>query len=226
MTSQKLSDLVPERKAWLRAAVTTIPLVGGALDHLLFDKADSIRLRNIEAALSAVAKQVESFGEERIDSKWFASDEALAAFRALADAASFEPDSKKVEDLGRIVAACGEKQHSADDKKLSVLEHLSRLSHTQILLLKVIGGTPAKKRTVAGGDINQTATAIWLSDIVAALKAGAKFWPGQLNVIEELEVLESLNVIRRVQLMGPAEMAYLLTGLGRRAAAFARTAGL
>ena len=46
------ASLMPERRTWLRATVSVIPYVGGALDHLLFDRADSIRLRNIESALS------------------------------------------------------------------------------------------------------------------------------------------------------------------------------
>ena len=50
-----LKDLIPERRAWFRGAVSSIPMVGGALDHLLFDRADSIRVANIEAALKGLS---------------------------------------------------------------------------------------------------------------------------------------------------------------------------
>jgi hypothetical protein len=76
------------------------------------------------------------------------------------------------------------------------------------------------------GELNQTGSAIWLSDIIAALKAGPQFWQGKLVVDEELEVLESLNTVRRVQFMGPAELAYVVTTIGKRAASYVHTAGL
>jgi hypothetical protein len=40
----------------------------------------------------------------------------------------------------------------------------------------------------------------------------------------ELEVLESYNTIRRVQLMGPSEAAYILTAIGRHVASYVRPA--
>jgi hypothetical protein len=46
-------------------------MVGGALDHLIFDKADAIRVKNIEAALAAVKRQIESSEQETIDKEWF-----------------------------------------------------------------------------------------------------------------------------------------------------------
>jgi hypothetical protein len=217
---------MPERVAWIRAAVSSIPMVGSALDHLIFDRADAIRLRNIESALQGLSEQIQKFDQAKIDKGWFSSEEALAAFKVMADTVSYEPDGKKVEDIGRIVAACGERQHSADDKKLSVVEHLSRLSHTQIKLLAVIAQTPLQQKKVSTGGLEQTATAIWISDIMTALRSGPQFWTGTMKLDEELEVLESYNTIRRVQLMGPSEAAYMLTGIGRQAASYARTAGL
>jgi len=226
MKSKNLPELVPERMTWLRAAVTSIPVVGGALDHLLFDKADEIRLRNIESAVNALSEQIQKFDDSILDKEWFSSEEALATFRLMADNVSFEPDVKKVEDLGRIVAACGEHKHSTDPRKLSIIEHLSRLSHVQIKLLSVISTVPLQKKSVSSGGLEQTATAIWTSDVLNKLKTGTKFWDGTMKLDEELEVLASFNTIRRVELMGPSEAAYVLTGIGRQAAEYAKTAGL
>ena len=61
MSTRSLPDYMPERVTWLRALVVAIPTVGGALDHLLFDKADAVRLRNIEAALNALSEQLQNF---------------------------------------------------------------------------------------------------------------------------------------------------------------------
>lgn len=217
---------LPEGITWVRAAVSSIPAVGGALDHLIFDKADAIRVKNIEAALAAIRHQIESVEDETIDKEWFQSEEALAAFKMMSDKISYEPDPAKVEAIGRVVSACGNKQHSKDPHKLSVVEHLSRLSATQIKLLSIVSEIELKERTIEMGGLNQTGSAIWLSDIIAALQAGPQFWQGTLVVDEELEVLESLNTVRRVQFMGPAELAYVVTTIGKRAAAYVHTAGL
>jgi hypothetical protein len=126
-------------------------MVGGALDHLIFDKADAIRFKNIEAALVAVKRQIESSEQETIDKEWFKSEEALAAFKMLSDKISYEPDPQKVEAIGRVVSACGNKKHSEDPNKLSVVEHLSRLSATQIKLLSIISEVEPKDRWIDGG---------------------------------------------------------------------------
>lgn len=47
----EIKKYIPEGMTWLRAAVSAIPCVGGAVDHLLFDKADAIRNKNIEQSL-------------------------------------------------------------------------------------------------------------------------------------------------------------------------------
>ncbi|HMN93735.1 MAG TPA: hypothetical protein PKC60_10960 [Hydrogenophaga sp.] len=221
-----LSRYVPDGVTWIRAAVSCIPMVGGALDHLIFDKADAIRLKNLEAAIQAISDQVKAAGEDSIDKSWFESTEALATFKIMSDKVSYESDPAKVDAIGRIVAACGNKAHSEDREKISVVEHLSRLSAVQIKLLSVIANIPPTQKKISTGSLEQTAVAIWLSDIIAALRAGPQFWSGTLTVDQELEVLESFNTIRRVQLMGPSEAAYVVTAIGKRAASYAHTAGL
>jgi hypothetical protein len=118
-----------------RAAIYALPYAGGALDHLIFDKADAIRLRNIQASLAALSAQLEKVHESKIDKSWFESEEALAAFKLMADKVSYEPDPKKVDAVGRIVGACGNTEHSNDHRKLS---RVGRLMITLYLVSKGI----------------------------------------------------------------------------------------
>ena len=221
-----IKKYVPEGTSWLRAAVSSIPVAGSALDHLLFDKADAIRMRNMEAAVASLSDEVQKLGQQAIDENWFSSEEALAAFKILSDKASYEPDKAKVDALGRLVATCGTVEHASDTRKLSVLEHLARLTSVQIKLLSVMLATPPQEKKFSTGDLEQTATAIWLSDVIAALKGRPQFWNGTLVVDQELEVLESLNTIRRVQLFGPGELGFTFTAIGRHAATYVKSAGL
>ncbi|VFU16330.1 conserved hypothetical protein [anaerobic digester metagenome] len=221
-----ISQYVPEGIAWIRAAVSCIPIVGSALDHLIFDKSDAIRIKNLESAIAAISSQVNAVGENAIDKPWFESVEALAIFKIMADKVSYEFDPAKVEAIGRIVAACGNKKHSQDPIKISVVEHLSRLSAVQIKLLSIISQVTPTKKKISTEGLEQTATAIWLRDIISALRCNTQFWTGTLIVDQELEVLESYNTIRRVQLMGPSEIAYVMTVIGKLAASYVQTAGL
>ena len=45
------SKLIPSGKTIIQSVITSIPVIGGALDHLIFDKADEIRLKNIEKTI-------------------------------------------------------------------------------------------------------------------------------------------------------------------------------
>lgn len=92
-----LSQYVPEGVTWILAAVSSIPVVGSALDHLVFDKADAIRVKNLEYAIAAMSSQIRSVREDALDKDWFQSDEALDAFKIMSDKASYEPDPAKVE---------------------------------------------------------------------------------------------------------------------------------
>ncbi len=206
---------IPNKTTWLRAAISAIPAVGGALDHLIFDKADEIRARNIEDAISSIAERLNAIPEELIDSSWFESEEALAMFRNMADKIEFEPDSKKRESLAKVVAASGMKKFSSDKRKLSILDHLSRLSFVQMRLMSIISQLQPQKREV-GNEIVQSVNALWANQIIEAIKHNSygQFWEGQLNIGLELEVLESLNVIRTVPLITGGEKAFELTSLG------------
>jgi hypothetical protein len=211
-------SLIPERRAWLRATVSTFPWVGSALDHLIFDKADSVRLRNIEYALNEIGQKLSTIRVECIDRKWFESEEALAMFRELSDRIQFEPDKSKVRVLAQIVAVSGTHEFSKDENKLSLLYLLSRLSYVQMKLLKIISQLRASERSASGTGITFTITAIFSDAIVAAVGKSpeGQFWTDHLDLAVEMDILESINFVRRITWQGDA-VPYLLTKLGRKA---------
>jgi len=221
MNDHEIKDtvtLVPEKRTWLRAAISAIPTVGGALDHLLFDRADEIRTRNIEESIKAIEQKIKQIPEDQIDKDWFGSEEALAMFRNMADKVEFEPDKQKRTSLANVVAISGTKNFSGDQRKLSVLEHLNRLTFVQLRLLSIIGELKPQQRQV-GKEIVQTVTALWGNDIIQAIMQNryGQFWAGQLNIGLEIEVLESLNMISGIQTISGGEKAFVVTSLGREA---------
>jgi len=129
----------------------------------------------LKLRLQSLSAQINTVQEESIDQTWFQSEEALAVFKMLADKISYEADPAKVNALGRVVAACGNIQHSGDERKLSVVEHLSRLSATQIRLLAVVASITPETRKISTGDLEQTATAIWQDTLLEVLKAVQPF---------------------------------------------------
>jgi hypothetical protein len=190
------------------------------LDHLIFDKAVAIRTKNIEAALEALAASVQTLQEDALERKWFESEEALAVFRSMTEKTAYEPDKEKIRTLGSVAAVCGSTKHSADPHKLSVIEHLAKLSTLQIRLLSVIASIQPREQTFTNEDLVQKATAIWFSDIDSTLGAGPRFWSGNMQLNQELEILESLNAIRRLSLFVGNDTGFVITSLGARAASY------
>ena len=78
----EIQNYVPEGKSWLRAAVSLIPYVGGAVDHLLFDQADVIRNKNIEQTLKSLSASVDEL-KDKINQPWFSSEEFLQLLKKL-----------------------------------------------------------------------------------------------------------------------------------------------
>jgi hypothetical protein len=54
MEKSDVTRFLPQPVSLFRAAISASLDAGGALDHLVFDKADAIRLRNIQASLAAL----------------------------------------------------------------------------------------------------------------------------------------------------------------------------
>lgn len=213
----EIQNYVPEGKAWLRAAVAAIPWVGGAVDHLLFDKADAIRNKNIERSLQSLSISVDEL-KDKINQPWFSSEEFLQLLKKLFDSVSFETDKPKIDTLGKIVALCGTKEYGSDQKKCSVFDHIAKLSYVQMNLLRIISSIPIKKKEIKSTALVQTVSAVWLEDVVAELnnRKSNPFWEGTIVVDQEIEILESLNMVRLVPIWGN-EKAYSLTSIGKLA---------
>ena len=60
---EELKDLIPSGLGWLRSAVSFIPTIGGALDHLLFDKYAEIQQKNIRQAIKAIEEKMATMGQ-------------------------------------------------------------------------------------------------------------------------------------------------------------------
>ena len=214
----ELQNYVPEGKTWLRAIVAAIPWVGGAVDHLLFDKADAIRNKNIEQSLQSLSASVDDL-KDKINQPWFSSEEFLQLMKKLFDSVSFETDKPKIDALGKIIALCGTNEFVPDQKKCSVFDHIAKLSYVQINLLRVVSSIPIKKKEIKSTGLVQTVSAVWLEDVVAELnnRKSNPFWEGTIVVDQEIEILESLNMVRLVPIWGN-EKAYALTSIGNLAA--------
>ncbi|MBE7545519.1 MAG: hypothetical protein M9913_24620 [Bryobacteraceae bacterium] len=215
-----VAELFPDTTAWIRALVAAIPYAGGALDHLLFDKAYSIKMRNLETVVNALGEQLRTIEENSISAEWFRSEEALAAIKLLSEKSAYEPDTEKIQTLGRVTAVCGTREHADDPHKLSVLEHLSRLNSTQIKLLGAVHRTPAAQQVFSTAEFTQTISSVWIVNILQTIEKQGLFEKGTVDLMEEFEVLEALNVVRRVVPMGGGNLGFNLTKIGKRAAKY------
>jgi hypothetical protein len=153
--SNKMISLPPLASIF-KASVAAIPTVGGALDHLLFDGADELRIKNIEQAIKQISDSITTIKEDNLDVNWFSSGEALSVFRILMDKVQFECDPKKISAFSRIVVNSGSQILSKDRQKLSIVNHLSSLTYVQLKLLKTISELNIETRKVQGGALEQT----------------------------------------------------------------------
>ncbi len=211
------SRYIPTGESTLRAGISAIPFVGGTLDHLLFDKANEIRTRNIEKAIAAISFRLKEISENTLNKKWFDSSEAIEMFKQLIDKIQFEQDSYKSETLAKIYAISGTKNFSDDPNKFAVLQKASELTTIQKKILLIINKVNPVHRAFNGQGLSSTATAIWTDDITNAIKSNPNgvFWSGTLQLNLELEILESLNLIRRTNAPLANILGYEITGLGK-----------
>ncbi len=138
MEDKKINKYIPTGTSILRAGVSLIPLVGGVLDHLLFDKADEIRTRNIEQSISEISKKMGNIPEENITKEWFESTEAIEMFRQLIEKVQFESDNIKIKTLSDIYAISGTTEFSSDPNKFAVLRKVAELTTVQKELLLIV----------------------------------------------------------------------------------------
>ena len=214
---KKSSEYMPGKKEIFRAGISAIPFVGGSLDHLLFDKSESIRLEHLEKAFDAMSEAISDIKEEYIQKDWFESDEALAAIKILIDKIGYEPDTEKIKTIGKVVATFGLKNYCNDQLKLNILSRICDLTKNQIELLKIISNTNQRKRTINNGGLTVTASAIWATDILNTILKNHTCHVK--TYIVDVEILASYNVIRRLNLPISDQEGggYLMTETGKKA---------
>ncbi len=222
----KLVEKAKQGPTWLRAGVAAIPWVGGALDHLLFDKAGEIRMKNVEQALDDMKDCLGKIEESKVSKEWFESEEALDLLKSLLQKIEFEGDKSKVTTMSNIYCLFGTNLHKDDPNKYAVLESISKLTTNQRVILKGVGQVAPVQKTSTSGAISYTGTAIWLSDVLNFLK-GNPLLLSQLrspnnNVLldVELDILVSFNLIRLESMPNMPEKGYTITSLGKLAIAY------
>lgn len=223
---EQIKNIVEKAKqgpAWLRAGVAAIPWAGGALDHLLFDKAGEIRMKNVEQAIDDMKDCLGNIMEEKVSKDWFESEEALDMFKNLLIKIEFEGDKAKIKTLSNVYCLFGTNEHKDDPNKNAVLESLSRLTTKQRILLMVVGKVPQRQKTSEGSLITTTATAIWKSDIIAYCQSNPSIRQlltqggGNTDLNIELDFLVSLNLLRLVNVLNIKDTGYYISSLGKLA---------
>lgn len=82
--NEQITNMIEKVKkgpTWLRAGVSAIPWAGGSLDHLLFDRADEIRIKNVEQTLESMKDSLGRMEEDKVSKEWLRKDITLAFVR-------------------------------------------------------------------------------------------------------------------------------------------------
>lgn len=213
----KDSPYVPDALSVLRAGISAIPVVGGALDHLVFDKAQEIRIRNIERTIAEINLKIDQIDSSKLDRGWFGSTECLNLFTELVDRVKFESSEGKIAALSAVYSVSGIESLSRDPNKFAVLDSVSKMTDEQRKILEVIGTLSPELRKFQGGGLEQSSTSIWYDQI-------AKASGSTLNVALQidLEILQSLNLTKRTFLLVGDGLGYTLTVLGDRVCHYLR----
>ncbi|MCG7499570.1 hypothetical protein MHO82_22145 [Vibrio sp. Of7-15] len=214
-TFAKDSKHVPTVNSAMRAGVSAIPMVGGALDHLLFDKADDIRIKNIESSISEMGEAIKSFESKSIEVEWFSSPAALNIFKVLIDKVQFEPDAEKVSYLSKVYALSGNIDNYQEPNKYIIFDKLASLTTVQRKLFEIVAKTTKENRSMNQGALQQNVMAIWFDSIKENVLAVERFWQGMMNLDVELEILVSLNLLKLHPSPITNMTCFELTGIGK-----------
>lgn len=223
---EKIKENAPTAQAWGRALVAAIPVVGGSLDHLIFDKADEIRFQKLEQSVKDIEEFISNLDESRIAKQWFESVEALDMFKQLYEKVEFEPSDNKVKALSQIYTLFGTNEHVADPNKKAMLETISKLTDNQRIIFKAAGEVPAEAKTGSGDAISYTATAIWQSSVLKYLNSNVKYLmqlksaTNHVQLDVELDILASFNLVRIQDIPNLNDRGYIITSLGKLALSY------
>lgn len=223
----KASSVLPNPPRLLRALLSAVPTVGGPLDHLIFGRMDDIKKKNIRLAIKELQATVVRLEERSIDKDWFESDEALHVFMTLMQKVLYEHEQEKIKQLARIYPLFGIFDFVADPNKVNVLNILGQMTYFQINLLSTINKIPAQTKTIDTQGhlverLERQVTAIMIKDIQDEVQVRFKdsIASEEVDLLMELDIIESLNVVSRVSSIvkkefGSYRVGCELTALGK-----------
>lgn len=235
---ETIKTYVPSTKAAIRAGISAIPYVGGSIDHLLYDKSDEIRMKNLEKLINELSECVTNLQEKTISKEWFESTDAIDMFKNLYNKVEFESDAGKIRALSRLYCRFGTEEHKDDPNKLAVLESVSKMTNNQRIIFMVVNQVPVEEKTSTGEAINYTAKSKWQSIILEHIKqkevlSKLEIPPTKIELVEkdgkvtpnfkrgtilvdvELDILASLNLLRIDHIPNMNDVGYEVTALGR-----------
>lgn len=219
-------ELAPSGMAWFRAGISLIPIAGGALDHLLFDKYSAIQQKNMQQAIDAMKEKMASLDEQKVSKVWFESEEALDMFKNLCQRVMYEGDSAKIKMLSNVFCLFGTNEHQADPNKYAVLDTLSKLTNNQRVFFKALYEMEQVKKTV-GNNIMFTVVARWQSSILDYCNSHPEILsqlkkPASLHI--DLNILASFSLIENMGIPINEDVAYRLSSLGMLAYSYMKDA--
>ena len=217
---EKMRDLAPSGMGWLRAGVASIPIVGGGLDHLLFDKYAEIQQKNMQLAINAMKEKMVSMEEQKVSKSWFESEEALDMLRNLLQRIMYEGDSIKIKTLSNVYCQFGTIEHKDDPNKYAVLDIISKMTNNQRAVFKAVNEVIQETKTVSEGAIEYTATAKWQSAILDYCNKNAAIrnqLRGHVLLDVELDILMSFNLIVNLDVGSTKDAAFRVSALGKLA---------
>ncbi|MBF4296908.1 hypothetical protein EAY24_27060, partial [Vibrio anguillarum] len=217
----KDSKYVPNTGSFFRAGVSAIPVVGGALDHLIFDKSDEIRTRNIEATITALEEKYSHLEQSTINLDWFSTGEAVNLFKELITLIEYEDSQEKVEAISNLYAVSSMYQFTDDNQKAWVMRKVSELSDEQRKLFVIVASMQPERREFSSGGLKSSETAIWNDSVFQDLSAkfeadnSFSFWSRDFNVDTQLELLTVSGLFMRHQSMFAKNAGYKVSVFGK-----------
>lgn len=209
----KSTDLLPSGMGWLRAGITSIPIVGGGLDHLLFDRYAEIQQKNIKLTIEELSKAIVEMDEQKVSKEWFESEEALGMLRNLFGRILYEKDATMIKALSNVFCRFGTLEHKDDPNKYAVFDTISKLNNNQRAIFKALNNVPERAGSVMGGDF---VIARWKNSIIdycQKYEVVRNQLSDDVNYDVELSILTSFNLIINLNVFSD-DYAYKVTGLG------------
>lgn len=233
-----IKDKIPSLRTAIQAGIAAIPWIGGSLDHLIFDKSEEIRMRNIEMLVKELTESMKVIQEIKISKDWFESIEAIDMFKNLYGKVEFESDTRKIRSLSNLYCCFGTVEHKNDPNKLAVLEIVSKMTNNQKIIFMAVNKVPIEEKTSSTNGINYTAKSRWLSSIIEFVRqkevmSQLDHPPFKIELLKkdgklesvvkrenifidlELDILASLNLLRIDNIPNMMDTAYEVTALGR-----------